>query len=156
MLEASRWIDASADHRSRMADTIARATYVNTSVDAIRERILGHYQDGLGRRWDDAHSMKFFDGGGVNFPYLSDCMWFLTQHWRWGFLTEHPDYLAVAGQINRTALYRDAAKAAGVALPADELRRSVLMDGRVWDGSDLRGYAEGFAISAASAAVQGV
>ena len=139
-----------------MADTIARATYVNTSVDAIRERILGHYQDGLGRRWDDAHSMKFFDGGGVNFPYLSDCMWFLTQHWRWGFLTEHPDYLAVAGQINRTALYRDAAKAAGVALPADELRRSVLMDGRVWDGSDLRGYAEGFAISAASAAVQGV
>ena len=156
VLEASRWIDASAENRSRMADTIARATYVNTSVDAIRERILGHYQDGLGRRWDDAHSLKFFDDGSVNFPYLSDCMWFLTQHWRWGFLAEHPDYLAVARQINRSALYRDAAQAAGVAMPASEMRSSVLMDGRVWDGSDPRGYAEGFAISAASAAVQGV
>ena len=40
--------------------------------------------------------MKFYNDGYVNFPFLSDGMWFLTQHKRWGLLKEDPDYLAVA------------------------------------------------------------
>ena len=60
------------------AQTIADKAYVNTSVDAINQRILGRYQNGLGKTWDDPHHMKFFDDGAVNFPYLSDGMWFLT------------------------------------------------------------------------------
>ena len=36
-------------------------------------------------------------------------MWFLTQHKRWGLLKDHPDYLAVAKQVNQTALYKQAA-----------------------------------------------
>ena len=39
-------------------------------------------------------------------------MWFLTQHKRWGLLKEHPDYLAVAKQINQIDLYKQAAAAA--------------------------------------------
>ena len=31
-----------------MAETIADKAYVNTSVDAINQRILGRYQDGMG------------------------------------------------------------------------------------------------------------
>ena len=50
--------------------------------------------------------MKFYNDGTVNFPYLSDGMWFLTQHRRWGLLKEHPDYLAVAKQVNQIDLYR--------------------------------------------------
>ncbi len=53
--------------------------------------------------------MKFFNDGAVNYPYLSDGMWFLTQHKRWGLLKDHPDYLAVAKQINQTELYKQAA-----------------------------------------------
>ncbi len=60
------------------------AAYVNTSADVISERILGQYQDGMGRRWHDPHHLHFFDEGNVNFPYLSDGMWFLTQFKRWG------------------------------------------------------------------------
>ena len=40
---------------------------------------------------------------------LSKDMWFLTQFKRWGLLKEDPDYLAVAKQINRIELYRQAA-----------------------------------------------
>ena len=48
VLEAGRWIDAGLQNKTRMAETIADKAYVNTSVDAINQRILGRYQDGMG------------------------------------------------------------------------------------------------------------
>ena len=109
VLEASRWIDASISNKMKMAEVIAQKSYVNTSVNAINERILGRYQNGLGKTWDDPNHMKFFNDGAVNYPYLSDGMWFLTQHKRWGLLKDHPDYLGVAKKINQTELYTQAA-----------------------------------------------
>ena len=91
ILEASKWIDASLQNKNKMAETIADKSYVNTSVDAINQRILGRYQNGMGKTWDDPNYMKFYNDGAVNFPYLSDGMWFLTQQKRWGLLKEHPD-----------------------------------------------------------------
>jgi len=152
VLEASRWIDAGLQNKNKMAETIADKAYVNTSVDAINQRILGRYQDGMGRTWDDPDHMKFFNEGAVNYPYLSDGMWFLTQHKRWGLLKSHPDYLAIAKQVNQTALYTQAASALKVSVPKDPLRSSKLIDGTVWDGKNPAKYADGFKISAASAA----
>ncbi len=40
ILEAGRWIDASLQNKLKMPDTIADKSYVNTSVDAINQRIL--------------------------------------------------------------------------------------------------------------------
>ena len=97
ILEAGQWIDASLANKSRMAETISGKAYVNTSVDAINQRILGRYQNGMGKTWDDPNHMKFFNDGAVNFPYLSDGMWFLTQHKRWGLMKEHPDRHLQAG-----------------------------------------------------------
>ncbi len=148
ILEASQWIDASLQNKLKMAETIADKSYVNTSVDAINQRILGRYQNGLGKTWDDANHMKFFNDGAVNFPYLSDGMWFLTQHKRWGLLKDHPDYLAVAKQINQIDLYKQAASALKVSVPKDVLRNSKLMDGVVWDGKDPAKYADSFKIKA--------
>jgi len=146
ILEAGKWIDASLQNKNKMAETIAAKSYVNTSVDAINQRILGRYQNGLGKTWDDPNYMKFFNDGAVNFPYLSDGMWFLTQHKRWGLLKEHPDYLAVAKQINQIEIYKQAAAASKTSLPKDLMRSSKLMDGVVWDGKDPNKYADGFKI----------
>ena len=148
VLEASRWIDTSAGNRMRMAATIAGKAYVNVPVDVIRERILGHYQDGLGRQWQDPHPMRFFDDGQVNFPYLSDGMWFLTQFKRWGLLRQHPDYLACARAVNQTTLYRQSASELGVQSPGTDMRSSRLIDGVVWDGSDPVRYADSFPVRA--------
>jgi nitrate/nitrite transport system substrate-binding protein len=148
VLEAGKWIDASLANKNKMAETIADKSYVNTSVDVINQRILGRYQNGLGKTWDDANHMKFFNDGMVNFPYLSDGMWFLTQHKRWGLVKEHPDYLKVAKEINQIELYKQAATAAKVNIPKDVMRTSKLMDGVVWDGKDPRKYADGFKIKA--------
>jgi nitrate/nitrite transport system substrate-binding protein len=152
VLEAGRWIDASLSNKMKMAETVADKSYVNTGVDAINQRILGRYQNGLGKTWDDPNHMKFFNDGLVNFPYLSDGMWFLTQHKRWGLLKEHPDYLAVAKQINQIDLYKQAASALKINVPKDPMRSSKLIDGVVWDGKDPAKYADSFKIRAGSAA----
>ena len=148
ILEAGKWIDASLGNKNKMAETIADKSYVNTSVDVINQRILGRYQNGMGKTWDDPNHMKFFNDGAVNFPYLSDGMWFLTQHKRWGLLKEHPDYLSVAKQINQIDLYKQVASAMKVSVPKDVMRSSKMIDGVVWDGKDPKKYADGFAIKA--------
>jgi len=148
VLEASRWIDASLSNKMKMAETIADKSYVNTGVDAINQRILGRYQNGLGKTWDDPNHMKFFNDGAVNYPYLSDGMWFLTQHKRWGLLKDHPDYLGVAKAINQTELYKQAASQLKVNVPKSDFRSSKLVDGIVWDGKDPKKYADGFKVHA--------
>ena len=148
VLEASRWIDASLQNKMKMAETVAQKAYINTSADAINQRILGRYQNGLGRTWDDPNHMKFFNDGAVNFPYLSDGMWFLTQHKRWGLIKDHPDYLAVAKQINQVDLFRQVASAMKISVPKDVMRTSKLIDGVVWDGKDPAKYADSFKIKA--------
>ncbi len=148
ILEASKWIDAGLQNKMKMAETIADKAYVNTSVDVINQRILGRYQNGLGKTWDDKNHMKFYADGNATFPYLSDGMWFLTQHKRWGLLKDHPDYLTVAKQINHIDIYKQAATASNTPVPKDVLRTSKFMDGMVWDGKDPKKYADSFKVKA--------
>ena len=152
VLEASQWIDASLSNKMKMAETVAGKAYVNTGVDAINQRILGRYQNGLGKTWDDPNHMKFFNDGLVNFPFLSDGMWFLTQHKRWGLLKDHPDYLKVAQAINQTTLYKEAAAQLKVSVPKSDHRSSKLVDGVLWDGKDPAKYADSFKVRAVAAA----
>lgn len=148
ILDASKWIDASLANKNKMAETIADKSYVNTSKDAIDQRIMGRYQNGLGKTWDDPNHMKFYNDGAVNFPYLSDGMWFMTQHRRWGLLKDDPDYLAVATSVNQIDLYKDAATMTKTPVPKSPLRTSKLMDGSVWDGKNPKAFAAPFKIKA--------
>jgi nitrate/nitrite transport system substrate-binding protein len=147
VLDASKYLDVMAN-RSKVAEIISTQPYVNAPFEVIEDRFLGNYEDGLGRKWSDANPMKFYNDGAVNFPYLSDGMWFLTQQKRWGLLKEDPDYLAVARKINQIELYTQAATQVKVSMPPDQMRSSTLMDGIVWDGKDPQGYAAGFKVKA--------
>jgi nitrate/nitrite transport system substrate-binding protein len=147
VLDAARWIDSSDANRQETAQVVAGRAYINTKPEIITGRMLGQYQNGLGKSWQDAHAMRFFHDGEVNYPYLSDGMWFLTQHRRWGLLSAEPDYLAVAKKINRTEIYKQAASAVGgVNLPTDDMRTSTLLDGKRWDGSNPAEYANSFSL----------
>lgn len=147
VLEACRDLDT-PQGRAEAARILAGPAYVDAPEEIIAGRLQGDYEDGRGGRWQDPHPMRFHDDGQVNFPWLSDGMWFLTQFKRWGLLPDHPDYLAVARRVNRTGLYREAAAELGIALPDGDMRHSVLIDGRVWDGSKPSAYADGFDIAA--------
>lgn len=150
VLEASRFIDENEENRRSTAQLISSSDYVDAPLSSIQPRFLGQYEDGLGHAWLDAHPLRFFADGQVNMPWLSDGMWFMTQFRRWGLLRADPDYLAVAREVHQLDLYRQAAEAVGVKVPEQAMRRSVLLDGSVWDGSDPQGYARSFAIHARS------
>lgn len=147
LLEAARYID-NPENRSEVARLISAEAYVNAPLSVIEDRFLGKYADGLGKTWDDPNYMRFYNEGRIPFPYLSDGMWFLTQHKRWGLLKAHPDYLAIARQINQIELYTQAATQTGTPLPESDMRTSSLMDGTVWDGKNPAGYADSFEIKA--------
>ncbi|AYC32826.1 nitrate ABC transporter substrate-binding protein [Pseudomonas cavernae] len=150
LLEASRFIEASLDNKRSTAQLISGDDYIGAPLSAIEPRFLGHYQDGLGNSWEDQHPLRFFAEGAVNMPYLSDAMWFMTQFRRWGLLRSDPDYLAVVRQVQQIELYQQAASALGIDVPAEPMRRSTLIDGKIWDGSDPAGYARSFALHALS------
>jgi len=147
LLEAARYIDE-PENRSEVARLISAEPYVNAPLAVIEDRFLGKYADGLGKTWDEPNYMRFYNDGRIPFPYLSDGMWFLTQHKRWGLLKTHPDYLPIARQINQIELYKQAATQTGTPLPESDMRSATLMDGTVWDGSNPAGYADSFEIKA--------
>jgi nitrate/nitrite transport system substrate-binding protein len=145
ILDASKYID-DMKNRSAVAKVIAEKSYVNTDFDSIEDRMLGQYDNGNGKKWQDANYMKFYEEGTVNFPYLSDGMWFLTQHKRWGLLKEDPDYLAVAKKVNHVELYKQAATQTKTPIPKDVMRSTKMIDGTVWDGKNPKAYAASFKI----------
>ena len=63
-------------------------------------------------------------------------------------IKEHPDYLAVAKQINQIDLYKQAATATKTPVPKEVMRSSKLLDGVVWDGKDPKKYADSFKVQA--------
>lgn len=147
ILDACRYIEAT-ENRAKVAKLISGKAYVNAPEEVIAGRFIGDYDNGIGKKWKDPNFMKFFEDGKVNFPYLSDGMWFLTQHKRWGLLKADPDYLAVASKINQVKLYSEAASQLGISVPKDVMRSSKLMDGVVWDGKNPAAYAASFKIKA--------
>jgi nitrate/nitrite transport system substrate-binding protein len=137
VLEAARWIEAAPANLMETAAVLATDLCIGVDSELIVERMTA-----------DVGRTRFHLDGEVNFPYLSDGMWFLTQFRRWGLLNADPDYAAVAGRVHRHDIYRDAAAAAKVAVPATANRGAVLIDGRTWDGGDPAAYARAFEISA--------
>ncbi|RVT48879.1 CmpA/NrtA family ABC transporter substrate-binding protein [Rubrivivax albus] len=137
VLEASRWLEASEANRLAAAEILAGDAWLAARRDAIAGSLLGE---------GEPLPMRFHADGAVNYPWLSDGIWFMTQHKRWGLLADHPEYEAIARRVQRVALYRDAAAGVGVPLPEGELRSSRLIDGLTWDGRDPRAYADSFAI----------
>ncbi|MDQ1831218.1 CmpA/NrtA family ABC transporter substrate-binding protein [Massilia scottii] len=146
VLDASRWIEASTANKEQTATVLAGSAYLNTGREAIAARLVGRYDNGTGSQWTDEKALSFHGDGEVNFPYLSDGMWFMTQQRRWGLLRDEPDYLGQAQAVNRIDLYRGAAEMTGTSMPSSPMRSSTLIDGVAWDGSDPRGYAQSFPI----------
>ena len=131
---------------TKVSEIIAAKSYVNTDVNVIEGRMRGEYDNGIGKKWKDANYMKFYNDGLVNFPFLSDGMWFLSQHRRWGLLKEDPDYMTVAKQVNQIELYKQAATQVKVPLPKEPTRTAKFFDGVVWDGKDAKQYAGSFKV----------
>ncbi|MGC3964976.1 MAG: CmpA/NrtA family ABC transporter substrate-binding protein [Rhodocyclaceae bacterium] len=144
MLEACRWLDA-AENRQRAAAWLATPDFIGRPARIISPRMLHAYGDEGDR---GARPLRFFDGGKVNFPYLSDGAWFVSQYLRWGLIDSSQAADDVAASVNQIALYRQAAEALGIDVPAHTNRESILIDGRRWQGTRVQAFAEESALKA--------
>nr|MBI3612550.1 ABC transporter substrate-binding protein [Nitrospirota bacterium] len=145
IIEASRYIDK-MENRSHVAEVISPKEYVNAPLEVISGRLQGKYDYGDGRTEQDTDYMKFYQNGEVTFPYKSHGLWFLTQHRRWGFIEKPIDYKKVVNAVNRTDLYREAAKVLGIPVPKEEYKKETLFDGIEFDPADPEGYVKKFSI----------
>lgn len=141
LLEACRWLDEPGN-RTEAAAWLAEPEAIGLPVADIAACLSTGDATGIPR-------LSFHDGGAVNFPYLSDGLWFLSQFRRWGWLAQErteSDWARQVAEVHGTARYREAAASVAVQVPAAENRRSVLCDGIVWDGHAAQAYADAFAI----------
>jgi len=71
-------------------------------------------------------------------------LWFPTENQRWGKLPPDLDTKAIIAKVNREDLWREAAKAIGVAakdMPASASRgKETFFDGKVFDPADPKTY----------------
>ena len=90
--------------------------------------------------------MKFWgEGGDASYPFKSHDTWFVTENIRWGKFEPTIDIKALVDKINREDLWREAAKALGVAgrrPPATSRGKETFFDGKVFDPADPHGLPE--------------
>jgi two-component system, oxyanion-binding sensor len=140
LLEACRWLDGPG-HRGDIARWLVRPEYIGIDESLIAQRL------GSDLLSPDRLPVRFFENGTVNYPRRDEGVWFLTQYERWGMIGHRNDYRDIAAAINQTELYRAAAKNVDVPIPAETVSQ-LLIDGRVWDGSNPDAYAQSFDIRA--------
>jgi nitrate/nitrite transport system substrate-binding protein len=143
--ESSVFIDK-LENRPEVAEIVSRPSYINCPKEIILGRLLGKYDHGDGQgEHEDKDYMRFYERG-VNLPWKSHGVWWLSQFRRWGMVKGAPDYKQIVDRVHRPDLYRDVAKELGVAVPADDFKAETLFDGIPFDPTKPEEYANAFAV----------
>ncbi|MFO7593453.1 MAG: CmpA/NrtA family ABC transporter substrate-binding protein [Pseudomonadota bacterium] len=166
LIEASRRLDEPRN-RTEAASLIARPIYVNAPEHVVRMSMTGTFQYAAGEMPRAMPDFNVFYRYAANFPWRSHAMWFLSQMVRWGQVEEAIDLRAVAEEVYRPEIYREAAAALGLLCPGVDYKLegghestwklhegsdSLLMgpdhflDGRKFDPSRPLEYLRGFDI----------
>ncbi|MBO1058557.1 MAG: ABC transporter substrate-binding protein [Dolichospermum sp. JUN01] len=124
IMEAQQWCDQ-VENKEEMCKICADRKYFNVAVADILERAKGNIDYGDGRKEQNfAYRMKYWEDN-ASYPYKSHDTWFLTEEIRWGYLPKDTKVKEIVDQVNREDLWKQAAKALGVAaaeIPASSSR----------------------------------
>ncbi|MBK1989569.1 ABC transporter substrate-binding protein [Sphaerospermopsis aphanizomenoides BCCUSP55] len=114
IMEAQQWCEQS-ENKEEMCKICADRKYFNVAVADILERSKGNIDYGDGRKEQNfQYRMKYW-ADNASYPYKSHDTWFLTEEIRWGYLPKDTKIKEVVDQVNREDLWKQAAKALGVA-----------------------------------------
>jgi nitrate/nitrite transport system substrate-binding protein len=133
VMDAQRWCDP-LGNRPAMCSIVSGRQYINVPMGDIVPRQQGNVDYGDGRKLQgSAHHMKFW-ADNASFPFKSHDLWFLTEDVRWGVLPQSLNKMALINQVNRSDIWRAAAKALGVPAPASDSRGpEKFFDGKVFN-----------------------
>ena len=147
--QAQKWAENPAN-TPELAKILAEDKYVKASIDDILPRLQGTVDYGDGRKVTKSpYTMKFWSNN-ASFPYKSHDIWFVTEDIRWGYLPKSTDIKGLVNKVNRSDLWRAAAKANGFGSgPAGDSRGvEVFFDGVKFDPSNPKAYLDGLKIKA--------
>jgi two-component system, oxyanion-binding sensor len=166
LLEAGRWLDE-PDNRIEAAALIARSVYVNAPEHVVRMSMTGTFQYATGEMPRALPDFNVFHRYAANFPWRSHALWFISQMLRWGQIDRPIDMRAVAEEVYRPEVFREAAAALGMTCPGVDYKTEGkhesgwklydgstalpmgadrFLDGRVFDPSLPLEYLQGFEV----------
>ena len=121
VLEAQQWCDKPENKEEMVKIVSARQWFKVPEADII-ERSKGNIDYGTGRVEQNSPLLMKFWVDNASFPYKSHDTWFLTENIRWGYLPPDTKVKEIVDKVNRSDLWREAAKALGV--PAEQIPSS--------------------------------
>ncbi|NOT57793.1 MAG: ABC transporter substrate-binding protein [Deltaproteobacteria bacterium] len=143
--ESSVFIDK-IENRAEVAEVVSRPSYINCPKEIILGRLLGKYDHGDGQgEHEDKDYMRFYERG-VNLPWKSHGVWWLSQFRRWGMVKGAPDYKQIVDRVHRPDIYRAVAKDMGITVPAEDFKNETFFDGGSFDPTKPEEYAAAFAV----------
>jgi nitrate/nitrite transport system substrate-binding protein len=133
VLEAQQWCDK-MENRPAMCSIVSGRQYINVPIGDILPRLQGTIDYGDGRKVSKSpHLMKFW-ADNASFPFKSHDTWFVNENMRWGVLPQSTNRAALVNKVNRSDIWRAAAKDIGAAGPAGDSRGiEKFFDGKVFD-----------------------
>ncbi len=141
VMEAQMWCDK-IENAEELAKILAQKNWINCQVADLLPRLKGETDYGDGRPKKKGEFMKFWRDN-ASFPYKSHDKWFLAETRRWGYLPNGVDYDKVVNAVNRSDLWREAAKEIGQAamIPKSDSRgKETFFDGVVFDPENPEAY----------------
>jgi nitrate/nitrite transport system substrate-binding protein len=149
VLKAQQWCDQDAN-KEEMCKIVSADKYLKAPVADILGRSQGNFDMGNDRTLTASPLRMKFWRDNASFPYKSHDSWFVTENMRWGKLPADTDVKAIVDKVNRSDLWRESAKAIGVAeaeIPKEDSRGvETFMDGTKFDPADTAGYLKGLKI----------
>lgn len=149
VMEAQQWCDRQ-ENKQELAEIVGKRQWFNVPVADIIGRLKGDINYGNGRveKGTDLY-MKFWKDH-ASYPFKSHDAWFITEDIRWGKFEPSTDINALVNKVNREDIWREAAKALGVAaadIPAGTSRgKETFFDGKVFDPADPQAYLKSLGI----------
>ena len=134
------WCDKMSN-RPAMCSIVSGRQYINVPMGDILPRLQGSIDYGDGRKVNGSpHYMKFW-ADNASYPFKSHDLWFVTENIRWGVLPKATNKQGLVGRVNRSDIWREAAKMIGQAAPAGDSRGvERFFDGKVFDPANPDAY----------------
>jgi nitrate/nitrite transport system substrate-binding protein len=150
VLEAQQWCDK-MENKQELAEIVGKRQWFNVPVADIIGRLKGDVNYGNGRIEKGTQQYMKFWSDHASYPFKSHDTWFVTEDIRWGKFAPDTDVKALVDKVNREDIWRDAAKALGVAeadIPASTSRgKETFFDGKVFDPDNPKDYLASLAIT---------
>lgn len=110
VLEAQQWCDK-PENKAEMVKIISDRKWLKVPEADILGRSQGKIDYGNGKTVENSPLLMKFWSDNASYPYKSHDIWFLTENIRWGNIPADTKVKELVDKVNRSDLWKEAAKA---------------------------------------------